>query len=187
LEGAESKIVIKVNLVRRGVVVKNIFCCLCGLKEESTNHMFFGCRIAWLVWNLCYTWLGVMSVAPHDSFSHLLQFNTSNASKYVNLVLESVWISVVREIWSHRNKVIFNDRVVNHSEIFSLAQLKAWSWVTSKVPYACFSYSDWCLAPWFVWIHFCLYAFILGWWVVVFRLGVLIGLCDVYPWDNIGI
>ena len=54
---------------------------------------------------------------------------------------------MVREIWSHRNKVIFSGGVVDHLEIFSLAQLKVWSWVTSKNHTAQFSFSEWCLAP----------------------------------------
>ena len=68
--------------------------------------MVFGCRSSWLVWNLCLGWLGLVLVAPQDSYSHLLQFNICNASESVNLVLGSVWIVVVREIWCHRNKVI---------------------------------------------------------------------------------
>jgi len=39
------------------------------------------------------------------------------------------------------NKVIFNGEVVDHSKIFSLTQLKVWSWVISKVSFACFSLS----------------------------------------------
>jgi len=39
---------------------------------------------------------------------------------------------MVREIWCHRNKDIFKGGVVDHSKIFTLAQLKAWSWVTLK-------------------------------------------------------
>jgi len=34
---------------------------------------------------------------------------------------------MVREIRSHRNKVVFNGGMVDYSEIFSLAQLKTWS------------------------------------------------------------
>jgi len=86
----ENKIASKVNLVRRGVVVDSIFCCFCGLKEESTNHLFFGCRISCLVWNLWLAWLGLVSVAPQDSYSHFLQFNICNALESVNLVLGSV-------------------------------------------------------------------------------------------------
>jgi len=65
----------------------------------------------------------------------------------VNSVLGSVWIAVVREIWNHRNKIIFKGGVVDHLEIFSLAQLNVWTWVTSKILAAQFSFSDWCLAP----------------------------------------
>ena len=83
----ENKIATKVNLVRRGVAVQSILCCLCGAHEESTNHLFFGCRIAWLVWNQCFTWLGLVSVTPLDSFSHFIQFSIYNASTFVNSVL----------------------------------------------------------------------------------------------------
>jgi len=54
----------------------------------------------------------------------------------------NIWIAVVNEIWSHRNKIIFKDGVLDYSEIFSSAQLKVWSWITSKVLSACFSFSD---------------------------------------------
>jgi len=58
----ENKIAFKVNLKRRGIGVESNLCYLCRVSEESTNHLFFGCKFAWLVWNLCYDWLGVSSV-----------------------------------------------------------------------------------------------------------------------------
>jgi len=33
-------------------------------------------------------------------------------------------VAIVSEIWSHKNKVVFNGGVVDAEEIFSLAQLK---------------------------------------------------------------
>jgi len=141
----ENKIATKVNLAWRGVTTDVLVCCFCRLKEESTSHLLFDCKIAWLVWGQCSAWLGVSSTASIDPFAHFLQF--CNVIKSFNSVLGSVWISMVREIWCHRNKVIFKGGVVDYSEIFTLAQLKAWSWVTSKIPSACFSFSDWCLAP----------------------------------------
>jgi len=66
----------------------------------------------------------------------------SNAPESVHLGMRNIWIVVVSEIWSHRNKIIFKGGVFYSSEIFSLAQLKVWSWITSKFPSACFSFSD---------------------------------------------
>ena len=71
----------------------------------------------------------------------------SNAPESVNLGMRNIWIAVVSEIWSHRNKIIFKDGVLDSSKIFSLAQLKVWSLITSKFPSTCFSFSDWCLNP----------------------------------------
>jgi len=37
-------------------------------------------------------------------------------------------VAIMLEIWSRRNKIVFNNVVVDGVEIFTLAQLKAWSW-----------------------------------------------------------
>jgi len=57
----ENMIASKVNLARREIVVNFIFYSFCGLKEEFSNYLFFGSRISWLVWNLCFSWLGLLN------------------------------------------------------------------------------------------------------------------------------
>jgi len=44
-----NKIATRVNLERRGVVVESLLCSSCGMEEEFCRHLFFECRIAWLV------------------------------------------------------------------------------------------------------------------------------------------
>jgi len=56
--------------------------------------------------------------------------------------MRNIWIAVVSEIWTHRNKIIFKSEVLDYSELFSLAQLKVWYWFSSKFPSACFFFSD---------------------------------------------
>ena len=125
-----------------------ISCVVCvGEKEETSFHLFFGCRFTWLVQSLCDAWLGLKSVDSFNPHFHILQFNLCNAPNYVNLVLENVGIEVVSEFWCVRNNVIFKGGVMDHLETFSLALLKVWSWIFSKIPFVCFSYSDWCLEP----------------------------------------
>jgi len=142
-----NSVATKVNLERRGVSVDSNLCSFCRMEVKSTNHLFFYCRIAGLVWKQCFTWLGTTSVDHVDPVSHLLQFNVLNASAQVKVVWSSIWIAVVNEIWKHRNKHIFQGGVIDHSEMFTLAQLKVWSWVTSKSVYACFTYYEWCIDP----------------------------------------
>jgi len=54
---------------------------------------------------------------------------------------------VVGELWKHRNKRIFRDGRIDHNEIFTLAEVKAWSWIKSKAHGVCFSFSNWFLKP----------------------------------------
>jgi len=42
----ENKIATRVNLERHCVAVKSNLCCLCEVLEESTSHLFFGCRVS---------------------------------------------------------------------------------------------------------------------------------------------
>jgi len=120
-----NSIATKVNLERRGVLVDTNICSFCRMAVESTKHMFFECKIAWLVWNQCYAWMGITSVDHVDPVSHFLHFNLLNAPVQVNVVWSSVWIVVVSEIRKHMNKHIFQGGVINLSEVFIVAQLKA--------------------------------------------------------------
>ena len=82
------------------------------------------------------------SVDLSDSGSHFLHFILCNVLGYVNAAWGSVWVAIIDEIWKHKNNYIFKDGTINHFEIFSLAQLKTWSWTTSYS--VCVSFSHWC-------------------------------------------
>jgi len=113
----------------------------------SCRHLFFECKLAWLVWSQCFALLGVTYMFHNDPLSKFLQFRMCNASNLGNDVWATIWVGVVSEIWKHKNNVIFKRGVVDESELFALVQLKVWSWISSKTRFASFSYSDWCLVP----------------------------------------
>jgi len=56
-------------------------------------------------------------------------------------------VAVVWKIWKLRNKVVFNNGVVDDLEIFSLAQLNCWTWVKYCRKRVIFSLSDWNFCP----------------------------------------
>ena len=65
-----------------------------------------------------------MTVRHEDITSHFQSFYLMGHSNRVNSVWKGLWVHIVSEIWSHRNKVVFNGGVMDAEEIFSLAQLK---------------------------------------------------------------
>jgi len=129
------------------LLLETVFAVFAGKWRRIVFICFFDCRLSWLTWNICFARLGITTVVPFHALSHFPQFRLSNAPESVNLGFGNIWIAMVNEIWCHRNKIVFNEEVLNLSEIFYLAQLKVWDWLTSKFPSASFLFSDWCLAP----------------------------------------
>jgi len=58
-----------------------------------------------------------------------------------------MFVAIITEIWSQRNKVVFSNGKANYLEIFSLAQIKCWSWCKAYKPKSHFSYAEWCISP----------------------------------------
>ena len=67
-----------------------------------------------------------------DPVSNFSQFKMCNASCLVNEFWEAIWVGVVSEIWKHRNNVIFNKGKADMSKVFTMVQVKVWSWIYSK-------------------------------------------------------
>ena len=49
-------------------------CRLCGEKEKNVSHLFFKCKVAWRIWELCLSWLGCVSVNHFDAKVHFMMF-----------------------------------------------------------------------------------------------------------------
>lgn len=62
-------------LNKRGVNVNSIFCPLCGLHEEDTQHLFAYCSFARSIWCHIRLWLHLL-IIPSSSINILL--NTAN-------------------------------------------------------------------------------------------------------------
>jgi len=86
----------------------------------------------------------VSHIEPKFNFD---QFRMNLPSESVHIVWNTIWVGVVSEIWSHRNRIVFKRGVADASEVFALVQVKVWSWVSTNSRLASFSFSDWCLEP----------------------------------------
>jgi len=120
------------NLVVREVQLANTLCPLCNMFEKTVDHLFINCDIARKIWDLCDQWIGNFWVRHHSVPDHFLSFYLICLNKKLNVLWLRVWVAIVWEIWTQRNKVVFNGGVVYAIEVFSLAQLKGWLWAKYK-------------------------------------------------------
>jgi len=88
----------RVNLEDKWMVLESKLCVMCGVKEETTNHLFFKCKIVWMVWSRSNQWLGEILVNHGEVINHFFHFYIRWTSKKANSVWESMWIAVMVEI-----------------------------------------------------------------------------------------
>ena len=53
-----DRLLTQLNLEDRGIILDSNLCVMCGVEENTMNHVFFKCKIAWLVWSKCSQWIG---------------------------------------------------------------------------------------------------------------------------------
>ena len=73
------------------------------------------------VWDNCNKWIGitVRHKVRHKAIDiHFQNFYLLCYNEKVNDVWKGMWITVVWKIWKLRNKVVFNNDVVDDLEIF---------------------------------------------------------------------
>ena len=96
----------------------------------SDNYFFCTqIRILPMIWRIWKWWRKKVGVSDgHKWFVHFFMEKRKNIFICffllldVNLGLGNIWIAMVSEIWRHRNKIVFNEEILDFSEILSLAQ-----------------------------------------------------------------
>ncbi|XP_058770309.1 uncharacterized protein LOC131643950 [Vicia villosa] len=98
----------KDRLYRFGII-GNTVCSLCGMEEDSANHLFFSCPKTAEIWHEILNWLGVCHI-PQD-WNHELQWilASTKGKGWRARILKLAVIETIHETWLFRNSIVFNN------------------------------------------------------------------------------
>ncbi|KAE9617647.1 putative reverse transcriptase zinc-binding domain-containing protein [Lupinus albus] len=119
----------EVELFKRKVISSNedIKCTICKNDDESIDHLFINCELAFSVWNGVYVWLQVMEPKPSSTIeSSNLHYDIGRNSKGPKF-WRMVWFVVMWSIWTMRNNLIFSTKEVSYIHIMELIRARTWS------------------------------------------------------------
>nr|GFB63505.1 RNA-directed DNA polymerase, eukaryota [Tanacetum cinerariifolium] len=102
----------RVNISRRGVDIQSLACPICDGGMESSERLFFRCDLSRQIgrkiaswWNVCY--------ADAQSYEEWFTWMASlRLAVKTNALLEGVFYVMWWNIWTYRNKIVFEDKVV---------------------------------------------------------------------------
>ena len=71
---------------------------------------------------MCKRWVEVSTVHHNQLKAYFQQFELLSLNSKGNKLWKGVWVSIIRNIWNHRNKIVFRQGKVDVEEIFTLTQ-----------------------------------------------------------------
>ncbi|KAK8999493.1 hypothetical protein V6N11_070655 [Hibiscus sabdariffa] len=105
---------VTVELVKRGAwTASDTICPMCRKGQETFQHIFFSCEVAWTIWSKFYACWGLSLVHPREPTLFFVSWrevpcNQYGDSNWLVIPFAAIWF-----IWLMRNDVIFNNKVVN--------------------------------------------------------------------------
>ncbi|XP_058760743.1 uncharacterized protein LOC131634090 [Vicia villosa] len=98
--------------------IQDTTCALCGVAEESVDHLLFHCRHTVSLWDRLLEWLDIQTVGMKNInwIKRITKGKGQNKG-----ILKAVLTEVVYSIWIYRNKRIF-DSVMDNRDIQCMAR-----------------------------------------------------------------
>ena len=125
-----NRIPSKDNLSSRRVILpeSSLDCVLCDREVESAIHLFLHCEVAMKVWDRVMRWLGLNFLTPPNLFILWENWGGASNNKKVRKGFQTIWHSVVWNIWRARNDRIFNDKIGEVDALVEDIKVLAWRW-----------------------------------------------------------
>ncbi|XVE77345.1 hypothetical protein DITRI_Ditri13aG0055200 [Diplodiscus trichospermus] len=143
LDVMQGKVAVKVNLLARGILsVTNDRCSLCGSESETTNHLFFSCKVSWIVWSHWSNLWGISWAGSMKAWQFLIQWHYLFPYSCKDELSRITFCAVIWSIWLASNEIIFRGSRLDIGKIIDLSKIRCAEWVKSKWPHLCIAIHD---------------------------------------------
>ncbi|WJX67033.1 hypothetical protein P8452_51532 [Trifolium repens] len=119
------------NLIRRQIISENggqQGCVFCGNQFETAQHLFLYCPVTMQIWERVFAWLNLHFLLPHNILSLLIYVATTPGTKYLRRGLVMIWCAVIWSVWRHRNRIVFENGVLDGVELLDDIKVASWKW-----------------------------------------------------------
>ncbi|KAL9667760.1 hypothetical protein QQ045_002125 [Rhodiola kirilowii] len=118
---------------------QNLKCDLCGIEQETTDHLLIHCQWSWKLWANSLTWWGGVWVMSETTRCLLESWHVGGETRAYNRMWKTLCYAVLWSIWDERNKRCFKEKRRSVGEIGELVKARVawWSkYKSSKFPYS---------------------------------------------------
>ncbi|RVW89101.1 putative ribonuclease H protein [Vitis vinifera] len=133
------------QLKKRGRSLANR-CFLCGMEEESIDHILIQCSKARGLWELLFALFGVTWVLPSSVRDTLSGWSGFKLGKKHRKVWNAAPLCIFWAVWKERNRIAFDNEELSIHRLKNSFVCNLWLWTKSVVndgPIPLISFFDW--------------------------------------------
>ncbi|KAJ0880373.1 putative reverse transcriptase zinc-binding domain-containing protein [Helianthus annuus] len=128
--GNMDRLPTRINLRRRNVEITSVKCPSCDDSEETMEHLFTACPVAFRVWSAFSVWCNVPPLFFFE-FKDILDIKYIKIGKKADMVTYGLVIITCWCIWKERNEVVFNKKVGSALDIIGEIKSRGYAWFKS--------------------------------------------------------
>ncbi|KAK9054566.1 hypothetical protein SSX86_025645 [Deinandra increscens subsp. villosa] len=121
------------GLARRGIYIPSLICPLCEEADESSEHLFSGCRVALDIWSLLSHWCKVANFFTFSTADLSQFFKRTNCCEKTAMLIQSIIHTACWVIWRTRNDVIFRNKKFCSAKVFWEIKSLSFLWISSRL------------------------------------------------------
>lgn len=140
---ALNRIPTSAALRRRNIEIDTMACSLCGVDDETVDHLFSGCGVAGEVWRCLSSWCSIPEIFGFDFKDILEAHKFSPLSPGKKDVLHGLVMITCWRIWKARNEKRFSAKRVSAVEIFEDIRILGFLWFKNRSKYKNTTWEDW--------------------------------------------
>ncbi|XP_076894415.1 uncharacterized protein LOC143546688 [Bidens hawaiensis] len=132
-----------VSLARRNVAVDSVVCLICGMEEETAEHLFNSCRFAQEIWGKVTNWCRVPDFFAFSIRDLLEAYKYALLPKDKAKVFHAICLTTLWCIWRARNEAVFEGKPVRLESVFGEIKGLSFLWVQNRAKKPSLSWNDW--------------------------------------------
>ncbi|XP_022008117.1 uncharacterized protein LOC110907443 [Helianthus annuus] len=132
----------KCALSARNIRVHNRSCVMCGIYDETCEHIFVSCQYAQSIWQNIANWCTIPPIIAFDIKDLLTLHEISSGPSRKKKVLYAVIFVTFWSIWKTRNEIVFEQKVPNMTKTLDEVKAMAYLWVKNWSKLATLTWED---------------------------------------------
>ncbi|XP_076907117.1 uncharacterized protein LOC143563469 [Bidens hawaiensis] len=133
-----ERVPLLVSLARRNVAVDSVVCLICGMEEETAEHLLNSCRFAQEIWGKVTNWCRVPNFFAFSIRDLLEAYIPKDKAKVFHAIcLTTLWC-----IWRARNEAVFEGKLVQLESVFGEIKGLNFLWLQNRAKKSSLSWND---------------------------------------------